>query len=63
MRLQNGNGNLKAKMMDLGNTSLKTREYQAQNTTDLRIIPVLTVQLRIIPVPTQDNTRLKNITS
>ena len=52
MWLQNGNGNLKAKMIDLGYTSLKTREYQAQNTTDLRIIPVLTIQLRIIPVLT-----------
>ena len=43
---------LKSKMIDLGNTSLKTREYQAQNATDLRIIPVLTIQMRIIPALT-----------
>ena len=35
--------NLKAKMIDLGNTRLKTREYQI---TDLGIIPVLPTQRR-----------------
>ena len=49
MWIQNGNVNLKVKMMDLGNTRLKTREYQI---TDLRIIPVLPTQRRIIPVLT-----------
>ena len=46
MWIQNGNVNLKAKMIDLGNTRLKTREYQI---TDLGIIPVLSTQRRIIP--------------
>ena len=49
MWIQNGNVNLKAKMIDLGNTRLKTRECQI---TDLGIIPVLPTQQRIIPVLT-----------
>ena len=51
MWIQNGNVNLKAKMIDLCNIRLKTREYQI---TDLGVIPVLPTQRRIIPVlPTQ----------
>ena len=49
MWIQNGNVNKKANMIDLGNTRLKTREYQI---TDLGIIPVLPTQQRIIPVLT-----------
>ena len=49
MWIQNGNVNLKAKMIDLGNTRLKTRGYQI---TDLGIIPVLLTQRRIMPVLT-----------
>ena len=49
MWVQNGNVNLNAKMIDLGNTRLKTRGYQI---TDLGIIPVLPRQRRIIPVLT-----------
>ena len=47
---------LKAKMIDLGNIRLETKEYQI---TDLIIIPVLPIQREIMPVLTQDNTRLK----